>query len=251
MCSIASSSSLRPLRRALVAALALGLGACTPFALSPPARTLPLESAATLDEGDVAVQASATYHDSLGSEGGGASVRARVGLVPQLEAQAEATYAYVDYDDERSPHLGAGRLGLKLAIVEHLAVVAGFGAGSHAHGAFIAPDAGLIVGYENPYVVPWIALRGWVSVPVDAQSVTVTQDDGGDGMPDVFVLVPPNTAGWQLSTGVRIPVSIDTERGLGMNVLVGGGYARLHGLDGQNEHGFWQLEGGLELVVDP
>lgn len=250
MHSIASTSGARSVHRLVLAAAALALGACTPYALSAPARTLPLESAATLREGDVAVQASGGFHDALGSGGGSASVRGRVGLAPQLEAQAEASYAYVEYGDERSPHLGAGRAGLKLALVPHVALVAGLGAGSHSHGAFLAPDVGLIVAWENDDVVPWLAVRGWVSVPVDAQSVTVTRENG-DGSREMFSLVPPNTAGWQLSTGVRIPISIDEERGTRMNVLAGGGYARLHGLDGQAEHGFWQLEGGLEIVVDP
>lgn len=237
-------------RSSLALALMLSLGACTPFALSPPARTLPLESSATLDEGDVAVQAGGGYHDSLGTEGGAASVRARVGVVPMLEAQIEATYAYVAYDDERSPHLGAGRLGLKVAPIEHLAFVAGLGTGAHANGAFAAPDVGVIVAYENAQLVPWIALRGWVSLPIDPQSITVTRTaDNGD--PETFVLVPPNTAGWQLSTGVRIPISIDADRGLGLNVLVGGGYAQLHGLDGQHQHNLWHVESGIEIVVDP
>lgn len=246
-----STPRARLLARASLVALALSvLGACTPFALSPPARTLPLESSATLAPGGVAVQASGGYHDALGTEGGGAAVRARVGAAERVEVQGEATYAFVDYGDERSPHLFAGRLGVKLAPVEHLAFTGGVGAGAHSYGAYVAPDAGLIVAYENPYVVPWAALRGFVSVPVEPQAVTLVRRHD-DGTSETFVLVPPNTAGWQVSTGVRIPVSLDRARGLSLNVLAGGAYAALYGLDGQDSHGVWQLEGGLELVVGP
>ncbi|MDQ3033809.1 MAG: hypothetical protein M3Y87_15440 [Myxococcota bacterium] len=242
--------SLRLFAHLALAASALGLGACTPVALSPPARTLPLESAATLEEGDVAVQASGGYHDTSGGDIGSAALRARIGLVPHLEAQLEATYAHVGYGDERSPHLGAGRLGLKVAPIEHIALVAGIGAGAHSYGAFAAPDAGVIFAYENPYVVPWIALRGWVSLPIDPSIVTVTRT-AGDGTVDMFVLVPPNTAAWQLSTGVRVPIALDAERGIRMNLLAGGGIGELYGLDGQARHGIFHFESGLEIVVDP
>lgn len=239
--------SLRFASLSKVAPLAALLAtACTPFALSPPARTLPLESSATLDEGDLAVQAAAGPHQAIGRYGAEAAARVRYGVVEHVEAQAEASYAYIDYGDERSPHLGAGRLGLKYAPIEHLAFVAGLGAGGHVHGGFIAPDAGVILAYENPYLVPWAAVRGTISVPVDPSSAVVSQ-----GTADPFVLVPPNTAGVQVSTGVRVPVSIDEERGVRLNLLGGVAFSYLSGLDGHGQHGFWQSEFGIELVLDP
>lgn len=236
-----------------VALATLSLGACTPFALSPPARTLPLESAATLEEGQVAVQASGGYHDSLDVEVGGAAVRARVGVVSHLEAQVEGTYAYVDYGDERSPHLGAGRVGLKVAPIPHVAFLAGVGVGTHSYGSFAAPDVGAIVAYENPYFVPWTAFRGFVSLPIDANSVVVTQPDGNGGV-DSFVLVPPSTAGWQLSTGFRIPVEIrrgEGESGVRLDLLAGVGVSNLHSLEDGEREGLFHVETGIEVVLDP
>lgn len=228
----------------------LALAACTPFALSPPARTLPLESAATLEPGDLAVQVAGGYDEGVATKLASAAARARVGLVPMLEAQLDATYVHIEYEDERSPHLGAGRLGLKVAPIEHLAFTAGLGFGSHAHGAFAAIDGGAIVAYENRYLVPWTALRGFVSLPIDPHTITVQAYDD-DGELRMFVMTPPDTWGWQLSTGVRLPIPIDEERGIALSVLVGGAYQRFHSLTGTRVHEIVQFESGIEIVVDP
>ncbi|UJR86735.1 hypothetical protein [Sandaracinus amylolyticus] len=234
--------------------LALALGGCTPFALSTPARTLPLESSATLEEGQGSLQVAGSYFSSSDVEGGSASLRGRVGVASQLELQGEGTVAHIDYEDERSPLYGTGRIGLKFAPVEWVGLVAGVGAGGHSYGPFVAPDIGVIFAYENPYVVPWGAARGFVSVPVDPSTVRVTRPNGEEI--EVFDLTPPNTAGWQLSTGIRIPFVVDPDplrprRGTRVDFHIGGAYTRLHGLDGENELGLLQVEAGVEIVIDP
>jgi len=138
--------------------------ACTPFALSPPARTLPLESPATLEDGRVSIQAAASAWRPGPIT---AAVRARVGLASGVEAQLEGSYIHHRYADERTPHIGAARAGLKLAPTPHVAFALGLGAGSHTHGAFLAPDAGVLLAYENPDFVPWITGRVTFSAPVD------------------------------------------------------------------------------------
>lgn len=241
MTSTASSSRSVARRPALVAALALA--GCTPYSLSPPARALPLESSATLAEGESAVQVSGGLHNGLGPVGGSGEVSVRHGLLPQLELQLDGSYSYVQYPDERSPHIGAGRAGLKVAPVEHLAFVAGVGAGGAAHGAFVSPDAGLILAYENPYLVPWAAIRGFVSVPIGPSTVTVSEPNA-DGPPTLYMLVPPNTIGWQASTGVRLPIPLE-EPGLGLDLLGGVGLMGLYSLEGPQA--WYVVQGSLAL----
>ncbi|AKF09818.1 hypothetical protein [Sandaracinus amylolyticus] len=240
--------------RIVFALSTLALVGCTPFALSPPARTLPLESSATLEEGQASVQIAGSYIDAIDVRGGSGSVRGRVGVASQIELQAEGTIAHLDYGDERSPLLGAGRMGVKFAPIESVGLVAGVGAGGHSYGPFVAPDIGVIFAYENPYVVPWGAARAFVSLPVDPSTVRVTQPDGDTV--ETFDLTPPSTAGWQLSTGIRIPVVIDAEldrprRGSRVDIHLGVAYSRLHGLEGGDEIGLYQVEAGVEIVIDP
>lgn len=231
-------------RLAVLATLALCAGACTPFALSPPARALPLESSATLAPGRVAVQASGGWHNAA-RDGGNATVGARIGVAEHVELQGEASYLHVDYGDERSPYGGAGRVGVKLAPVEHVAFVLGVGAGGHAYGGFVAPDAGVVLAYENPYVIPWGAFRVMFSLPVDPSTVVVSHED------ELLPLVPPDTFGWQASTGIRLPVLIDPEDDVTLDFLVGAALTYLYGLDGQFQHGFLQAAGALELAFGP
>lgn len=237
--------NLRPTLSALaVAALAT---ACAPFSLSPPARMLPLESSATLDEGQASVQASGGPHEAVRHTSGHGSVAVSYAPVDHLELQLEGSYIHVDYGDERGPHLGAARVGLKIAPVEHLSLALGVGAGSGAHGAFVSPDAALLAAYENPYLVPWGAFRGFASIPVDPTAVEVSYSDG-TSTPQSLLLVPPNTAGWQISTGVRIPISIegDAQR---LDVLGGVGLTRLVALDGSEDgHTFFSAGLGLRYV---
>lgn len=233
-----------PHRFALVL-VTLGLGACTPFSLSPPARVLPLESSATLDEGSASVAASGGFHEAVRHTSGHAALEVAYAPADGVELSLEGTYAHVDYRDERSPHLAAARVGLKLAPVEHFAIVGGVGAGYGAHGAFVSPDLGVVAAYENPYLVPWGALRGFSSHPVGPSTVTVTRDDG-NGTLSAFDLVPPNTLGWQVSTGVRLPLTLD--EGSRLDLLAGVGVTTLYGIDdASNEHTF--LLGGIAARV--
>lgn len=240
--------------RCVLALGALALGGCAPFALSPPARAMPLESPATLEEGEVAVQAAGGWHDTLGPDIGSASVRARIGVVSLLEAQLEGNYAHVDYRDERSPHLVAGRVGLKVAPIPHIAFLAGLGVGTHSYGSFGAPDLGVIVGYENPYFVPWTAFRGFVSLPIDANRVVVTQTDS-DGTVESFVLTPPSTAGWQLSTGFRVPIPVASGQEESVvrrvDLHAGVGLGHLYSLENDDDEGIFHIELGIEIVLDP
>jgi hypothetical protein len=219
--------------------------ACTPFALSPPSRTLPLESPATLREGRVALQAAAgsTFDDTET-----AAVRARAGLTPDIEVQLEGSYLHHEYGDERGPDLGAGRVGVKLAPTPHVAFALGLGAGSHTHGAFVAPDVGLLAGYENPDVVLWGAARFALSVPAYPRTVVVTHEVS-DRVERVS-LTPYETLVTQLSTGVRIPVPIAAPPVESVSLLGGVAWTHLHGIAIDRDIWFLHGEIGLEIVLD-
>lgn len=224
-----------------------GLFGCTPIALSPPARTLPLESSATLEEGRVAVQAGAGGSPFSSVVTG--ALRARIAWTDVLEVQAEGSYAHVRYDDPRSPHIGMGRLGVKLAPVPHLAFVAGMGAGGHAHGAYLAPDVGVIAAYENRVLVPWFSARLSYSAPINPTTITVVTTTFG-GMPERHALVPDPTLCWQLTTGLRVPIRIESGALERVDVLAGLGVTGIEGLESSNHFRMFHFELALEFVLD-
>ncbi len=221
--------------------------ACSPFALSPPARTMPLESPATLEEGRIAVQATA---GSTLTSTETAAARLRVGVIHGLEAQLEGSYAHFTYGDERGPHIGAARVGVKLAPQPHASFVLGLGAGSHTHGAFVAPDVALLFGYENRDVVPWIALRAAISVPIDPQTIMVSQRSGFDRTVEHFPLAPPATGIVQGAIGLRIPIHIERPGLDTVNLLGGVGLTHLRQLSGDRDITLFHGELGLEFVLD-
>lgn len=100
-------------------------------------------------------------------------VRMRRGLVWRLEGSLEVNaFRY------ESVHTTAAtmRAGVKVcALMEParcaLAFTAGTGGGAYDHGALFGGDAGAILGWENPYLVPFIGARIGVGVPVSARAV--------------------------------------------------------------------------------
>jgi hypothetical protein len=219
--------------------------ACTPFALSPPARTLPLERPAAVADGRVSIQAAASAWPPGPIT---AAVRARVGLVSGVEAQLEGSYIHHRYTYERTPHIGAARAGLKLAPTPHVAFALGLGAGSHTHGAFLAPDAGALLAYENPDIVPWLTDRVTLSAPVDPQTVVVSDMQGERVV--LVPLTPDTTAIMQLRTGVRIPIHIDEPPVDSVSVLAGVAWTYLRGLSNARDLYFLHSEIVLEIVLD-
>lgn len=195
------------LRTSLAALAALLSIACTPIAVTPAIRTVPLESAQTVRAEHVAVRASGGGHHTgwqpLATAGGGVGI----GLVDGVELQLDGSFAYTGGLDRRalSPYAAAGRIGIKHQPLEWLALTAGMGAGSGPWGAFMGGDLGIIFAYENEYVVPFFAARMQLSLPVDGQTerITMMQPDGTDG---TTVLTPSASIWFQPSAGIRIPL---------------------------------------------
>lgn len=201
------------LTRALTCLSALFAVACSPIALSPAIRTVPLETAQTVRADHVAVRASGGGHDEVfGPRVATASGGLSVGVVDDVELQLDGSFAYVASLESRatlSPYAAAGRIGVKHQPVEWLALTAGVGAGSGPWGAFMGGDLGVILAYENPYVVPFFAARMQLSQPIHGQTerLVTMQSDGTD----MITLLSPTTTFWfQPSTGVRIPICTDS-----------------------------------------
>jgi hypothetical protein len=199
--------------RTLACLSVLLCGACSPVALSPAIRTIPLETAQTVRAEHVAVRASGGGSSEVfGPHVAGGSGGLSVGLVDSVELQLDGSFVYVFGLDEHrslSPYAAAGRIGIKHQPLDWLAFTAGVGTGSGPWGAFMGGDLGVIVAYENPYVVPFFAARMQLSLPVNGQTETFVsmQSDGSDM---ITLLRPTTTVYFQPSTGIRIPLCTET-----------------------------------------
>lgn len=91
------------------------------------------------------------------------------GFNDHLGLRVEGYYGHEDAVDDG---VGAARAGLRYAPIPHLELHAGGGVGSVEGGGFAGGDAGIVLGYQNPYFVPYIGFRGGVAAPLsDARVV--------------------------------------------------------------------------------
>ena len=216
------------MRWVLTVLLLLGLG-CSPYVHSPPGRTFPLESSKTLYPRETGVQLEAG--GALGADIGlpGFSLRVRHGIVEHLDGNAEFNFASIRADnhyhfDGANPFVFSGRVGLKYAIIDHVALAAGCAVGAWAGGGFVSPDLSLILAYENPAAIPFFSVGGYTSHPFNEKLVTLS---GGDSSysPERFVGQPVLTWGWTASAGLRVPLMRDmSPRSTPPSILFGVGF---------------------------
>jgi hypothetical protein len=188
----------------------LAINGCSPYVLSPPATTVPIESSKALNKGEWGLQGEVGGGGEYWGPGlFGASVRARHGLGHGLDLALQGNVVRVgnEADGWTSPaHHGiySARLGLKYEIATPIAFMVGIGGGWSAGGGFISPDFGAILAWENPKLVPILTGGGFFSQPIRAQVIQFTSDDG-----DSFEGVPDQTLGWFVGLGFRVPVVHD------------------------------------------
>lgn len=195
-------------RLSLLALLALG---CTPPIVSPPARSIPLEAPRALGRGSSSLQVEGGFSGEVfGPSVFHAGLRGRYGLRDDLDLTYEGnafavTNQVPDTEDgveaEPIPHRGvySARLGLKYALSPHFALAVGLGGGMSAGGGFFSPDVGVIAGYDNPHVVPFVGARVFLSQPIAPRTLTLPDGDGAViGEPDL-------TLGFGITTGIRVP----------------------------------------------
>ncbi len=206
----------------LACSAALSLCACAYEAYSPPAHPIPLEAPRALAQGETAVQigggaTSAVFGPALLA--GTASVHR--GFGDGVEASLKGTVTRVQGDSAAgtSPFIIAARAGGKLELYgHHIAATAGLGGGNSAGGPFASPDVGLVLGYDNPYVVPFFSLHGMGSLPVAPKKVDFTM--AGDP-PGTHVDSPKTTWGAGGSAGVRAPLGNPDQAGVHGGITAG------------------------------
>ena len=227
---------------------------CVPYVHSPSGRSFPLESAKALNPGETGLQLEGGGGFGENIAVGGVTARVRRGLVQGLDGNFEAGYRRIRVASEkyslRNRNVYSARLGVKYAVTDDVALTAGLAGGGWTGGGFIGPDASLIVGYENPYCVPFFEFGAFASFPVRENLITLLDtglSDDGD-----FVAAPTNTAGWTIGTGLRIPLSHKKDQNTKSALLLG---ARLRGAafdnvpTGQRDHRtYFYGSGAFELV---
>ncbi|HEX5660449.1 MAG TPA: hypothetical protein VFX59_24810 [Polyangiales bacterium] len=227
---------------------------CNTHVFSPPAGNFPIESAATIgaNRNSVGVEASvagAVFGPALAHY----RVTYRRGLGEQLELSAAPTILVVTDRSRGDSHAGiyALRSQLKYAPVKYVSPALGLGVGASAGGAFVSPDLGVTIAGENPYLIPFATVRGFVSAPIAARRVHFTTADGEgpgddpDEERDSYSMRPHLSYGYQLSVGLRVPLYHEVAAAIrpALACAVGGSFL----YDRTNQGGY--LGGGCGLDV--
>ena len=237
------------LRVGVVGLVALFVGSastgCSHHIYSPPARVLPLESVAPVGAGKTGVQLEGSTHEALfGVDAIAGTARVRYGATEDLDVSGEANVVHIGGDSVAgtSPNVYSARVGTKLRVLPMLAVQGGVGAGTSAGGEFIAPDVGVIAAYENKYIVPFVAGRAMLSVPIGADPVDTSTDEDPVG---THVGTPQQTRGLAWNAGLKVPLPLGDEDPWG-SVLGGVGQTYLVDDEEDDTVTGWGL--GAELV---
>jgi hypothetical protein len=166
---------MRPLRSVL-----LLFAACSPIAVTPPARTLALDSPSSPARGTDMQVDTARVGQLFGPELSVGGLRLRHSLQPGIVGEVDGNVLHVNNAGD-GPNRTAytGRLGMLLTSPgQHAAVGVGLGGGtSPAAGSWTSVDAGVLLGLRNRYVRP--VLGGWVgySAPLDHRTFTVSDEN--------------------------------------------------------------------------
>jgi hypothetical protein len=217
---------------------------CSHNVYTPPARAFPLETPRTLPAGAYGIAIEGSAHGENPSIGAG-TVRVRRGIVENVEASAEVTYARVSDETaaDTNPSLFAARAGARLRPdeLQSVGVTAGLGAGTFAGGPFVTADAGATLAYDTCRLTPFVGGGAFVSQPLDARDVDTTRPGEPVG---THVDVPETTAGVQVRVGVSLNLASCERRSAA--VIVGVGLD--HYWDDDDDRGL--ASGGAALQLD-
>ena len=193
---------------------------CSSQILSPPARFQALDG---LDP----AAPDTTWLDFEGGGGGqvvwgpsahGGSLRVRHG-VADTEWSGEASIVQLDGNSASTASrlLGALRGGARGRIVDdfrHASWGAGLGGGAYAGGIYVSPEVSIAIGYDNAYLVPYLSLTGFMSLPIVARTVDTT-DEADTPREDS----PLATFGLRFQLGLEVPMTDFATLSLGVNVV--------------------------------
>ncbi len=167
----------------------------------PPSRPMALETPAIVKAGErrggVQVARHGTIFDGSFDSG---TLRLRSGFSERVEIDLDGSVIDPESSPCRGYNIFLGRVGLKLAPLDtdNFALTAGVGGGyAAAAGKMLSTDVGLMVGFHNRYVVPYLGASTFVSVPIEARPVR-TGSDPED------VDTPSRTAGAQVTVGLAL-----------------------------------------------
>ena len=179
-----------PHRHALV--VALSPPHCSQQVYSPPSQTFALGGIRSLEDGQSALASRGLSHSQifdpavLALDG-----RWHAGLGDNAEASIEGTAHRVDDTGprQRPSVVLLGRAGIRTNPAKSGAVFfAGAGGGyAAAGGGFASADSGLAIGYDNCTVVPVMQASGFISQPLDARAIDVSDvDEHRDGYAEAY-----------------------------------------------------------------
>ncbi len=157
----------------------LGLG-CNHNIQIPPARPLSLEGPATVQSGHTRGRIQVAGHGIVfNGDFTSGNVRVRRGLNQRLELAVDGSVISANDSDTTETNMYMGRVGGKLGLgkSENLALTGGVGAGySPAGGTMASADGGVTLGYNNRYIVPFTAVRTFMSAPINAREVRLGEE---------------------------------------------------------------------------
>jgi hypothetical protein len=216
----------------VLGACAVAVSACSFRAYSPPAGWSPNEHVAPLAEGKMAVRGSLDGGGGLfGPDLVGGTLGFRRGLTPTVELQVDGAWVHIDSEPRSDVARGIGslRVGLKGLFdrrFRHASWFAALGGGAHAAGGFVSPELGAQLGYENPWVTPWVRLSAFLSQPIAARAVDLAPADAEQ--PDLDT--PLVTAGFRVGAGLSMAWS-----DFPLRFHLGVHFVQLLRVDGEND----------------
>ena len=182
---------------------------CNPRVYSPPSRLWSVETPALLEPDDQSLSlAGGTHFGYCGFDFNAYSGTAiyRRGLTNNLEGSAGISFIGIspqEYSIDFVPVTGSVRAAVKYnpsSLKRFWALRSGAGLGFSPVGEYVTGDAGLIIGFDNPWLTPFVSGGGYISQPFFTRVVDFGVDEEGGGSADEAEL----TYGWEFGGGFRI-----------------------------------------------
>lgn len=186
---------------------------CNPRLFVPPGDLWPNDTPKPLKKGGNAIVALGGYHGNLEVmsdfpiDAQSGIIEYRYGIIDQLEASADISFLHINTDDNSinvRPYVAGIRIGIKYSPTKINRIMAfrlGSGFGTSEAGQYVPFDYGIILGFENPYIVPFSYIGGYVSIPFNTKYIffDIDEDD-----PEIYADIPQNTWGLQTTIGFKV-----------------------------------------------
>jgi len=190
-----------------VAALLLS-SACSQHLYAPPTQAYALDPVHAQASGTSSLDVEGSTHSQIFDPAfNAANARLHTGIGNDAELSLESMFAGVDAHgvSMADRHVYAGRAGFRFNPGHGpLTFSTGIGGGyAPAGGGFTAIDGGVSLGYDNCVLVPIASASTFVSQPIDARRVDVTDDPNAGPT----YSIAHRTLGGTIRTGLRLSLS--------------------------------------------